>query len=130
MRTWVASEEVDALSEGDDWPTAETAALWRRFRESMLGERFEAWSTELWKRALDLPVGKAPPPPGVYRIEIDAALAQTWLVTPDFQRVARFKKSIRDRLPSVWMGRLLPGRTVVEATRWGRSKATWPKANI
>ena len=80
--------------------------------------------------ALDLPVGKALPPVGVYRIEIDAALAQTWLVTPDFQRVARFKKSIRDRLPSVWMGRLLPGRTFVEATRWGRSKATWPKADI
>lgn len=129
MRAWVASEEVNALSEGGDWPTAETAALWRRFRESMLGERVEEWSTELWKSALDLPMGQAPPPPGVYRIEIDAALAQTWLVTPDFQRVARFKKSIRDRLPSMWMGRLLPGRTVVEATRCGRSKAIWPKAD-
>jgi len=130
MRTWVAGEEVEALSEGGDWPTAETAAVWSRFRESILGERIEAWSTEIWKRALDLPGGKAPLPPGIYRIEIDAALAQTWLVTPDFQRVARFKKSIRDRLPSVWMGRLLPGSTVVEATRWGRSKATWPRADI
>lgn len=129
MRAWVASEEVDTLSQLDDWPTAETAALWRRFRQNMLGESVEAWNTQEWERALDLPAGQAPPPPGIYRIEIDIEQAETWLVTPDFRRVIRFKKSIRDHKPSVWMGRLLPGRTVVNAMRWGRTHANWPKAD-
>lgn len=129
MRAWVASAEVEALSQQADWPTAETAALWQRFCQNMLGERVESWTTEAWKRALDLEQGQVLPPSGIYRIEIDAAEGETWLVTPDFHRVTRFRRSIQDHAPSVWMGRLRQGRTMVEATRWGRSRATWPRAD-
>jgi hypothetical protein len=31
MREWLASNEVAVLTDQDDWPTAETAALWKRF---------------------------------------------------------------------------------------------------
>jgi hypothetical protein len=129
MRTWIGSEEVQALSEWDDWPTSETAALWRRFRENVLSESIEPWTNQTWKRALDLRDNPRPPPSGIYRIDIDAATEETWLATPDFQRVARFKKSIRDHLPSIWVGRLRPGRTLVEVRRLGRAKAHWPRAN-
>lgn len=129
MRAWIASAEVEALSQQADWPTAETAALWQRFCQNMLGEHVESWTTEAWKRALDVQQGQVLPPPGIYRIEIDAEEEETWLVTPDFQRVTRFRKSIQDHAPSVWMGRLRQGRTMVEATRWGRPRATWPRAD-
>jgi hypothetical protein len=130
MRAWVASEEVDALCGEGDWPTPETTALWQRFRQNMLVERDEEWTTQRWTRALELEDGQALPPPGIYRIEVDEVQAETWLVTPDFQRKVRFKKTIRDQTPSVWMGRLLPGRTVVVGTRCGQARANWPKTVV
>lgn len=128
MRAWLASEEVDGLTAEGDWPTVETAALWERFRANMSAETVQTWAIQEWQRALDLPAGTAAPQAGVYRIEVDENEPAAWLVTPDFQRLVRFKKPIRDVAPSLWMGTLMEGRTVVDAVRIGRGKAIWPKA--
>jgi hypothetical protein len=128
MRAWLASEEVDGLTAEGDWPTVETAALWERFRASMSAETIQTWTVQEWQRALDLPGGTAAPQAGVYRIEVDEDEPAAWLVTPDFQRLVCFKKPIRDVAPSLWMGTLMEGRTVVDAVRIGRGKAIWPKA--
>lgn len=127
MRAWLASDEVAALSEWEDWPTAETAALWQRFRQNSLQDDVEAWNTQTWRRALDLEEVPAPPP-GIYRIEVDNELDETWLLTPDFRRVASFKRSVHDPGPSVWVGRIVPGRTMVDARRYGQGRANWPRA--
>lgn len=129
MRAWVASTEVEELSQQDNWPTVETGPLWRRFRQSILSESVESWNNEEWKRALDLE-DQVSPSAGIYRIEIDEAQASTWLATPDFRRVVRFKKSIRDNSSSLWVARLDAGRTVAAATRLGRGHAIWPRANV
>jgi hypothetical protein len=125
MRAWVASEDIEALSEWDDWPTYETAALWKRFRQNVLSEKPESWNDQTWTRTLDLRDNPEPLSPGIYRVEIDAAREEAWLTTPDFHRVARFKRPIHDQSPSVWVGRLRPGSTIVEVTRSGSAKAHW-----
>ncbi len=62
----------------------------------------------------------AAPPAGLYRIVTDDGDGRTWLATPDYQRVAAFKKPAVDPKPSLFSGRL-PGNTrLVEALRVGR----------
>ncbi len=36
MRVWLESDEITAYTDGDDWPTPDTAALWARFRTEAL----------------------------------------------------------------------------------------------
>jgi hypothetical protein len=129
MREWLGSNEITALTDQGDWPIAEMAALWRRFREQVLSGGIQAWSIASWKRLLDLPDGAARPSPGLYRIETDPdAPDTTWLSTPDYRRIARFKKSVRDLRPSLFAARLVGGTSVADISRIGRGKANWPPA--
>jgi hypothetical protein len=59
MRDWLSSNEIAALTDLGDWPTAEMAALWRRFRDDVLSGGTQAWSIASWKRLLNLPDGTA-----------------------------------------------------------------------
>ena len=79
-----------------------------------------------YKRLLDI---AAAPLAGLYEIVTDEGDGRTWLATPDYQRVAAFKKSAVDPKPSLFSGRL-PGNTrLVEALRVGRGKLRWPQAD-
>ncbi len=128
MREWLGSNEITAFTDQGTWPTAETAALWRRFREEALGGGSQAWSTASWKRLLDLPSNVDSPAPGLYRVETDADPDVTWLSTPDYRRIAQFKKSVRDLKPSLFAARLAGGTSLAEITRIGRGAANWPTA--
>ena len=117
MRAWLESDEITAYTNAGDWPTPETAALWARFRTEALSGGIQKWSVERYKRLLDIEVA---PPAGLYRIVTDEGDGRTWLATPDYQRVAAFKKPAVDPKPSLFSGRL-PGKTrLVEAMRVGR----------
>jgi hypothetical protein len=127
MREWLSSNEITAFSDQGDWPTSEMAALWRRFREEVLSGRVQAWSIASWKRLLDVPDSAALPSPGLYRIETDPDDPNTtWLSTPDYRRIVRFKKSVRDLKPSLFAARLAGG--VADISRIGRGKANCPPA--
>jgi len=41
MRAWLESNEVTAFTEAGDWPTPETAALWKRFRKEVLSRTLQ-----------------------------------------------------------------------------------------
>ena len=125
MREWLSSNEITAFTDQGDWPTAEMAALWRRFREEVLSGGILAWTIASWKRLLDLPDGAPRPSPGLYRIEANDP-DTTWLSTPDYRRIAPFKKSVRDLKPSLFAARLQGGSSVAEISRIGRGKANWP----
>jgi hypothetical protein len=127
MREWLGSNEIAAFTDQGDWPTPEMAGLWRRFRQEVLSGGIQPWTIASWKRLLDLPEGAARPSPSLYRIETDDA-DTTWLSTPDYRRIAPFKKSVRDLKPSLFAGRLQGGTAVAEITRIGRGKANWPPA--
>jgi hypothetical protein len=130
MREWLGSNEIAALSDQSDWPTADTAAMWKRFRTEALSGAVQKWNVEAFKRLLALPAGKPYPLKGFYRVLTSGtADGRTWLSTPDFELIAPFKKTMRDLKPSLIFG-MLPGKSsVVAATRVGRGKATWPLAN-
>jgi len=126
MRAWLESDEITAYTDAGDWPTPDTAALWARFRTEALNDGIQKWSVERYKRLLDI---EAAPPAGLYRIVTDEGDGRTWLATPDYQRVAAFKKPAVDPKPSLFSGRL-PGKTrLVEALRVGRGKLRWPPAD-
>lgn len=126
MRVWLESDEITAYTDAGDWPTPDTAALWARFRTEALSGGIQKWSIERYKRLLDI---ENAPPAGLYRIVTDEGDGRTWLATPDYQRVAAFKKPAVDPKPSLFSGRL-PGNTrLVEALRVGRGKLRWPPAD-
>lgn len=126
MRAWLESDEITAYTDAGNWPTPDTAALWARFRTEALSGGIQKWSVEHHKRLLDI---EAAPPAGLYRIVTDEGDGRTWLATPDYQRVAAFKKPAVDPKPSLFSGRL-PGKTrLVEASRVGRGKLRWPSAD-
>jgi hypothetical protein len=130
MRDWLGSNEIAAFTDQGDWPTADTAALWKRFRMQALSGAIQKWSVETFKRLLAVPAGKPRPSKGLYRVlPSGAADGRTWLATPDYQLIAPFKKAMRDPKPSLISGTLPGEPSVVTAVRIGRGKATWPLAN-
>jgi hypothetical protein len=129
MRAWLESDEIAAFTDAGDWPTPETAALWARFRTEALSGGIQKWNVERNKRLLDLPAGTAPPPPGLYRIVTDAGDGRTWLSTPDYRRLASFRKPVLDPKPSLFSGRIVGKTTLVEVLRVGRGRMRWPPAN-
>jgi hypothetical protein len=127
MREWLGSNEIAAFTDQGDWPTPEMAGLWRRFRQQVLSGGIQTWSIASWKRLLDFREGASRPSPGLYRIETDD-VDRTWLSTPDYRRIAPFKKSVRDLKPSLFAARLPAGTAVADITRIGRGNANWPSA--
>lgn len=126
MRAWLESDEITTWTDAGNWPTPDTAALWARFRTEALSGGIQKWSVEHHKRLLDI---EAAPPAGHYRIVTDEGDGRTWLETPDYQRIAAFKKPAVDPKPSLFSGRL-PGETsLVDALRVGRGKLHWPRAD-
>jgi len=126
MGVWLGSDEITAYTDAGDWPTPDTSALWARFRTEALSGGIQKWSVKRYKRLLDI---ETTPPAGLYRIVTDEGDGRTWLVTPDYQRVATFKKPAVDLKPSLFSG-YLPGKSrLVEALRVGRGNLRWPPAD-
>jgi hypothetical protein len=128
MRAWLESDEITAFTDTGDWPTPDTAELWTRFRTEALSGGIQRWSVERNRRLLDVPVRSAPPA-GLYRVITDEGDGRTWLATPDYQRLASFKKPAVDPKPSLFSGRLPGGTSLVDVLRVGRGKMRWPRAN-
>jgi hypothetical protein len=128
MRAWLESDEITAFTDAGEWPTPDTAALWTRFRTEALSGAIQRWSVERNRRLLDVPVRSAPPA-GLYRVITDEGDGRTWLATPDYQRLASFKKPAVDPKPSLFSGRLPGGTSLVDVLRVGRGKMRWPRAN-
>jgi hypothetical protein len=126
MRAWLESDEITAFTDAGDWPTPATAALWARFRTEALSGGIQRWSVEQYKRLLDITTA---PPAGVYRVVTGEGDGRTWLMTPDYQRIAPFRKPATDPKPSLFSGRLPGGARLVEALRVGRGKLRWPTAD-
>ena len=126
MRTWLESNEIAAHTDAGNWPTPETAALWLRFRTEAISGGIQKWSVERYRGILDC---EATPPAGLYRIDTSNGDGRTWLITPDYQRVAAFKKAVVDLKPSLFFGRLLGKTRLVETLRIGQGRLRWPRVD-
>ncbi|MGB3796212.1 MAG: DEAD/DEAH box helicase, partial [Alteraurantiacibacter sp.] len=103
MREWLESDAIVALTDAGDWPTIETAALWKRFRDETLSAAIQRWHRVVGERALADP---ATVPSGLYRIERDFVSGASWLLTPDFRRVSQIVGGLRFTQPSLFAGRV------------------------
>ncbi|WP_425624355.1 DEAD/DEAH box helicase [Agrobacterium radiobacter] len=126
MRDWLESDEITAYTDAGNWPTPETAALWARFRTEALSGGIQRWSVERVVRLLET---ETVPPAGLYRILTDEGDGRTWLVTPDYLRIAPFRKFATDPKPSLFSGRSTGESKLIEARRVGRGKLRWPQVN-
>ena len=123
---WLASNEVAALTETGEWPTAETASIWARFRREILRGNAERWSNRKWRRKVDSKTCLSEPAPGrPHRVEVDDEDHSVWVCTPDFQPVAKLRRTLIDRLPSVLHAWFEEGGSRAIVTRLGRSRAKW-----
>ena len=127
MRNWLESEEIGLLTDADDWPTPETAALWKHFRADILGSGIQQWGIQRNSYAIDLSGGEARPPDGVYRVEIDKPQGDVWVCTPDYKRLVRAKVHVKDPKPSFFAAYFIDGSSRAQFWRIGRGQAKWVK---
>ena len=125
MKDWLESNKIAAFTDAGNWPTPETAALWKRFRDDVLSGGIQKWRAQNSKRALDLGGGSTRPPNGIYRVEIDEPQGDVWVCTPDYRRLVRLRTRVRDPKPSYYGARFVEGDNRAQIQRLGRDWATW-----
>ena len=123
---WLESDEVAALMDTGEWPTAETAANWAQFRSELLGGAARRWFDKEWRRNVDRDTYLSEPILGrPYRVEVDDRDNSVWVCTPDFQRVVKLHRTMVDRTPSVLHARFEEGSSRAIIRRLGRSRPIW-----
>lgn len=128
MRAWLASEPVDEATKRDDWPTAETADLWKRFRSEALGASEPKWRSLLFKRAVD-PAGAAAAAGGDYRVELDELAGRAWLATPDFRTVASIRRKLDEPFVALYSAYFVEGDDRAYVQRLGPGTPRWADPN-
>jgi hypothetical protein len=122
MREWLGSDEIAELTDGGDWPTPETAALWQRFRSDTLTGGIR--TTEISEIRLALATGQARPADGIYRVELDPN-GEVWISTPDYRRIAKVRRRLRDRARGLLSARFVAGDNRAIIRRSGQGRAAW-----
>lgn len=125
MRAWLLSDEIDALTAQPDWPTAGTAALWQRFRNEVIGASAPIWKVRTHRRRLQLAAGQERPPDGDYRVEIDNRRGHAWIVSPDFRRLTKVRRPVRDPHPALYRARFIGDDDRAHIERLGPGSAAW-----
>ena len=122
---WLESNEIAALSTQDNWPTAETSAIWQQFRHDILTGGVQKWTVREWRRNVDHDSELiAPQANRPYRVEIGQD-GTIWICTPDFQRVVKLRRTVRDRKPSVFHAHFEEDSNQAIVRRLGRSRTRW-----
>ncbi len=122
MRAWLASDEIASLTAKPDWPTPETAALWRRFCSELGDAQGASWRARTVRRRLAS--GSRRPPNGDYRGEIDPH-GTAWIASADFTRIARLRRSVSDPHRALYKARFIPGDDLAHVERVGPGIAVW-----
>lgn len=125
---WLESNEVAAFTDAGDWPTADTAAIWKQFRAEMLNRTSQRWTSREWRRNVHPETRQVDPILGqTYRVEIDETDNSVWVLTADFKKVVKLRRTMIDRKPSVLTARFEEGSDQAIIKRLGRSTASWSR---
>jgi superfamily II DNA/RNA helicase len=125
LTAWLRTEEIAALSDDPSWPTDATHELWTSFRDELLRGTARTWTVREWRRNVDPDTRVVDPVAGqVYRAEVDDD-SSVWVCTPDFQRMMRLQRRMRDPQPSVLSVRFEEGGDQAIVRRLGRRRARW-----
>jgi hypothetical protein len=129
MRSWLTSEDVVQLSAQAGWPTAQSADLWKRFREQVLGLAEPRWRHRLYKRALAQHAQEKTPTPGDYRVEIDAKKGRAWVTTPDFRRLVSIRRALEEPHGALYRASFVAGDDRAHVRRLGPGAPVWADPN-
>lgn len=125
LREWLLSDEVAVLSQDNQWPTPETAALWRRFRDEVTGASAPMWKTRSYTRKVELGKGQARPVDGIYRVELDKDTSRAWIVSPDLRRIAPLRRKVADSELALYRATFAVGEETVRIERLGPGLPVW-----
>lgn len=123
MRQWLESNEIAALTDAGNWPTPDTAALWKRFRDETLSGGIQKIRVDETRRALA--AGQHRPENGVYRLEIEQASGDAWICTPDHRRIAKLRSRVSDSASGLFTARFTVGDDRALVKRFGPGRARW-----
>lgn len=123
MNLWLRSPQVVALDAQVDWPTADTSAIWRRFRAEALEGVTRKWEFQEWNMALAPGEVSLPAYPG--RIEIDPESGQVSITTPDYHPLINIRHRLQDRAPSLFQVEFSPNGENARIVRAGLDVANW-----
>ena len=93
MLEWLESDEVQALSGQEDWPTPEGRSTWLRFIETIRQGGRVRWHRSRQRVRVDWLHPHSPPEPGSHVI-LETIDRQTWVLQPDFTPLGRLISSL------------------------------------
>jgi hypothetical protein len=94
MSKWIKSKYIEDSSKRDNWPSSETSAIWKAFRDELLKPDLKKWRrTDFIHK--QLAVEEKNITDGYYRFEIDETNT-AWMTTPDFVKISPFKRSVAE----------------------------------
>jgi hypothetical protein len=123
MRQWLESNEIAALTDAGNWPTPDTAALWKRFRDEILSGGIQKIRVDEMRRSLA--DGQTRPENGVCRLEIEKPSGDAWICTPDHQRIAKLRSRVSDSASGLFAARFTVGDDRALVQRFGPGRARW-----
>jgi hypothetical protein len=120
MNLWLSSNEVIALSEDRNFPTPETADIWKRFRADALTTPIQRWNEQEWNLSPTPEWANAALPGRVY---VDEKTGRVSITSPDYQEITGIKQRLVDPIPSLLQVNY-DGKLATIA-RIGRDRASW-----
>ncbi|MDP1898638.1 MAG: hypothetical protein Q8K43_12210, partial [Sulfurimicrobium sp.] len=123
MNDWLQSPQVAALDMNPAWPTADTSAIWQRFRCEALASATEKWASQEWNMALAHGAPALSPFPA--RIEVDSLSGAASVTTPDFRTLVGIRHRLQHRSPSLFEVEFSPDGSNAHIQRIGRDAAQW-----
>jgi hypothetical protein len=119
MYAWLRSNEVTAWTDQGEWPTPETADLWKRFRSDALSGQLQKWFSQSWP----FETGLTPVFPG--RIFRDSASGTVSVMTPDYQPIVGIRQRLRQAEPGLVHVEFSTNGEAGRIERLGRGEARW-----
>ena len=123
---WLKTNEVKSLTDKGDWPTAETATIWKQFRSELLENDTQKWFVrERRQNIAPKSIISQPVAGKLYRVEVDDQNNSVWICTPDFHRIAKLQHTMIDPKPSVLSARFEEESSQFTIRRFGHLLPTW-----
>jgi hypothetical protein len=123
MREWLRSTQIAALSAQPDWPTSDTAAIWKEFRNEALSGSATKWFAQDWTLSAVIPAWVSSVVPS--RIAIEPGSGAVSITTPDHKPVLSIRHRLAQYAPNLLRVEYAADRQSARIFRLGRGEATW-----
>jgi hypothetical protein len=94
LAAWLRSDIVQALTHAGNWPTPETAALWRAFLDQTASEKNAEWVHETFERSVQWRDDVEPPVPGSFVGLRREEEGQTVVIDPCFDSIGYLDEAL------------------------------------